>query len=148
MNEKGEMEDIRTMETRTCRKWSAAEKKEYHSLRQQLTSEHMRGGSLGQKWRAQCICWEEKGCRPKSGVRADDSVQRLRQQGWIWDVEDVEGARRAPACWGGWEYRVRWTGWNVAWEKGGGRDCEPRYGFWERRELCGGALLRSQAGRG
>ena len=104
MNEKGEMEDIRTMETRTCRKWSAAEKKEYHSLRQQLTSEHMRGGSLGQKWRAQCICWEEKGRRPKSGVRADDSVQRLRQQGWIWDVEDVERARRAPACWGGWEY--------------------------------------------
>ena len=33
-------------------------------------------------------------------------------------MEDVERARHAPACWGGWEYKVRWTGGNVAWEKG------------------------------
>ena len=33
-------------------------------------------------------------------------------------VEDVERARHAQAFWGGWEYKVRWTGGNVAWEKG------------------------------
>ena len=67
----------------------------------QLEADRVRGSEAGRKWRTQCARWKERGRKPLSNVRSSDSAQRLRQNGWVWDVEEVEGARISPKCWGG-----------------------------------------------
>ena len=117
-NESGEMESVKGMEERTGRAWSEAERTEYKRLKGHMESAGVRESDAGRRWRMQCARWAEMGRKPMSNVRGDDPVQRLRQRGWVWDVEGIEGARVAPKGWGGWEYLVRWTGGNVSWEKG------------------------------
>ena len=118
MNDEGEMESIKEMEARTQRKWTVAEKREYGKIKGQLDASAIRESEVGQAWRELCGRWSTRGRRPVSEVRQDDPMQRLRQQGWAWDMEGIEEARVAPKSWGGWEYKVRWVGGASSWEKG------------------------------
>ena len=78
---------MRSMEERTGKAWSAAERKEYKAVRTQLEADRVWGSEAGKKWRTPCARWKGRGRRPLSNVRSNDSAQRLRQNGWIWDVE-------------------------------------------------------------
>ena len=118
MDAEGMIENVKAMEVRTQKKWSAAERTEYGRVKGQLEA-YIRGNvMMGEKWRRFCLGRAARGKRPVSNVRQEDAVQQLRQAEWVWDWEDIEGARRAPKSWGDWEYRVRWVGGGVSWVKG------------------------------
>ena len=91
------------MEARTGKKWGVEERADYARLQAQLRARYGEEGALA-AWEARCDALRRGGRGPESDVRA-----RVEMGGGTRKVTGVGRARRAPACWGGWEYQVTWS---------------------------------------
>jgi hypothetical protein len=60
-----------------------------------------------------------EGRQPAQGTRPEENVRVAENWGeGTWAMSEVLAARKAPACFGGWEYRIRWEGgYEDTWEK-------------------------------
>ena len=73
-----------------------------------------------QRWRAQVVAHGV----PQTAVAARGRGVRLEDGRW--EYAAVLGARKAPECFGGWEYRVRWRDWQGdTWETAHALQAEP-----------------------
>ena len=68
------------------------------------------------EWRPQRGAWERE-ARERSELE-EEAEDWARWRDGAWEVEELRAARRAPACYGGMEYLVKWEGegWPDSWE--------------------------------
>ena len=113
-NDNGVFETVPAMEKRTGKKWGVGERADYARLQMQLRARYGEGGALA-AWEARCEALRRGGHGPESDVRADQGAG-----GGAGKMASIGKARRAPACWGGWEYQVEWDDGKTTWEKARG----------------------------